>query len=83
MDMNSELLAVFRDEVAETLDSLAQSLDSLRDPRAEHGAHVDTAFRHAHNLKGAARMVGHDTVVSVTHTMEDVLSGYRDSGGDP
>ncbi len=83
MSAHPELLAVFHDEVAETLDSLAQCLETLRKPTDGHAKEVDAAFRHAHNLKGAARMVGHDTVVAITHTMEDVLSGYRDSGEAP
>ena len=83
MNANPELLEIFRDEVSDTLDALAQCLEGLRAPSGEHAAGVDTAFRHAHNLKGAARMVGQDTVVAVTHTMEDVLSGYRDSGEAP
>ena len=80
MELNDELLAIFRDEVAETLDALAVALEALRADEVEEPAgHLDEAFRHAHNLKGAARVVGYDTIVGITHVMEDVLSVYRET----
>ncbi|MGI9332303.1 MAG: hybrid sensor histidine kinase/response regulator [Gammaproteobacteria bacterium] len=82
--VDETLLAVFRDEVAETLDQLATCLESLKmSDGADVAGQVDAAFRHAHNLKGAARMVGLEPVVAVTHSMEDRLSVFRDEAAQP
>lgn len=82
--VDQTLLAVFRDEVSETLDQLAICLEDLkRTDDADVSEQVDDAFRHAHNLKGAARMVGLEPVVAVTHSMEDRLSVFRDDATRP
>ncbi|MCB1742291.1 MAG: Hpt domain-containing protein, partial [Gammaproteobacteria bacterium] len=84
MSGNDELFAIFRDEVTETLEQLETHLEALRAPGlVERAPEIDAAFRHAHNLKGAARIVGHDTIVTITHAMEDVLSNERHSCDGP
>lgn len=82
--ISEELFSVFRTEVAETLEQLETHLESLRDSTlASPSVEINAAFRHAHSLKGAARMVGHDTIVTITHAMEDVLSTQRALGTRP
>ena len=79
-----KLLAIFRDELAENLDQLAQRLETLRagggaeaDSRGET---VDAAFRIAHNVKGASRIVGMLPISELAHAMEEVLSPLRGIG---
>ncbi|HVF20476.1 MAG TPA: response regulator [Mycobacteriales bacterium] len=72
-----ELVATFRAEVEERLASLATGLLSLEShPRAREV--VAALFRDAHTVKGSAKMLGLDHVVSVAHLMEDLLGAVRD-----
>ncbi len=72
-----ELVATFRAEVEERLASLATGLLSLEShPRAREV--VAGLFRDAHTVKGSAKMLGLDHVVSVAHLMEDLLGAVRD-----
>ena len=58
---------MFRDEALETVDVLAVNLERLRDANGPDTRDaIDTAFRHAHNLKGAARMVGQDVAFAAS-----------------
>src|SRR6185369_12899627 len=79
-----KLLAIFRDELTENLDQMAQRLETLRagggaeaDSRGET---VDAAFRIAHNIKGASRIVGMLPISELAHAMEEVLSPLRGIG---
>jgi two-component system chemotaxis sensor kinase CheA len=76
-----KLLAIFRDELTENLDQLVLRLEQLR---AGGGAApretVDGAFRIAHNLKGASRIVGMLPISDLAHAMEEVLSPLRGIG---
>ncbi|MGJ8673467.1 type IV pili methyl-accepting chemotaxis transducer N-terminal domain-containing protein [Rubritalea sp.] len=38
---------------------------------------VENVFRKVHNIKGNASMLGLDSIVEITHTVEDKLSGLR------
>ena len=72
-----ELVATFRAEVEERLASLASGLLTLEsNPRAREA--VGGLFRDAHTVKGSAKMLGLDHVVSVAHLMEDLLGAVRD-----
>ena len=72
-----ELVATFRAEVEERLGSLASGLLTLEsNPRAREA--VGALFRDAHTVKGSAKMLGLDHVVSVAHLMEDLLGAIRD-----
>ncbi|HVE62821.1 MAG TPA: hybrid sensor histidine kinase/response regulator [Mycobacteriales bacterium] len=72
-----ELMATFRAEVEERLASLSTGLLSLEaNPRAREA--VGGLFRDAHTVKGSAKMLGLDHVVSVAHLMEDLLGAVRD-----
>ncbi len=72
-----ELVATFRAEVDERLASLRDGLLTLEknpSPRQQ----VASLFRDAHTVKGSARMLGLDSVVSLAHRAEDLLGLLRD-----
>lgn len=72
-----ELVATFRAEVEERLDSLTSGLLTLEShPRARD--QIAALFRDAHTVKGSAKMLGLDAVVGIAHTMEDLLGDLRD-----
>jgi chemotaxis protein histidine kinase CheA len=72
-----ELLATFRTEVEDRLMSLGEGLRRLEDEGAGR-ALIATLFRDAHTVKGSARMLGIEDVVTIAHRAEDVLGGLRD-----
>jgi chemotaxis protein histidine kinase CheA/CheY-like chemotaxis protein len=83
-DFEKQLLAVFRDEVAEFLDQLALNLDIIKtksvDKRKEA---IHESFRIVHNIKGAARTVGLESIENISHAMEDALNPFRKSNAKP
>lgn len=83
-DGDPELLGVFREEVAEAVDALAQAIEAWRasTPR-EADATVAAAFRVAHNIKGAARVAGVREVEALAHAVEDGLTPFRGTGRRP
>ncbi|MFN3653121.1 MAG: Hpt domain-containing protein [Armatimonadota bacterium] len=76
LQLDPELGAIFRAETSERLQSLEAALLRLETEPGD-GATLDAAFRDAHNLKGAARMVGALEVAEVTHRFEDLLGGAK------
>jgi two-component system chemotaxis sensor kinase CheA len=73
---DEELVGIFKAESEERLQALEQGLLRLEeDPR--DSPTVDGLFREAHNLKGAARMLGAMEVGNVAHCFEDVLGEAR------
>ncbi len=75
-DISAEELPIFQAETDEQLQTLDEGLVRLE--RAESDADLLQAlFRAAHTLKGAAGMIGHKRLVSVTHNLETVFDGVR------
>jgi two-component system chemotaxis sensor kinase CheA len=77
-----EFRLLFGQEALERLDAIGEGLLSLE----AEGARADlisSIFREAHNLKGAAAVVGLDTVSDVAHAMEDLLEGVRAGSRTP
>jgi chemotaxis protein histidine kinase CheA len=72
-----ELVATFRAEVEERLASLSDGLLAL-EGHASPRQLVGALFRDAHTVKGSARMLGLDPVVSIAHRCEDLLGALRD-----
>src|SRR6476646_3188049 len=72
-----ELLATFRAEVEERLASLQAGLLAL-ETHASPRQVITLLFRDAHTVKGSARMLGLEGVLTVAHTMEDLLGALRD-----
>lgn len=76
---DDEMLDLFRSESAEQLDELEQALARLAsDPR--DASAIEAARRQAHNLKGAARILGFDDLETLAHGLEDVLADADDEG---
>lgn len=69
---DSSMLDLFRIEVTEQGKVLMDGLLALEaDPSATN--RLEALMRAAHSIKGAARMVGVDPVVSLAHVIEDVF----------
>ena len=66
------MMDLFRMEAEERLSVLSQGLVALEGTGATAGA-IEPLMRAAHSLKGAARVVGLDAAVRVSHAMEDCL----------
>jgi two-component system chemotaxis sensor kinase CheA len=73
---DAEFLEIFRDEATERLDHIVQTLLAVEGGRAAPDA-VDSLFRDAHTIKGAAGMLGLDEIQVLAHAVEDVLDGLR------
>ncbi|MGZ3461473.1 MAG: Hpt domain-containing protein, partial [Archangium sp.] len=79
MSLDSDPFYYFRIEARELIEQLTQGLFALAD--GEGGAQaVPELFRHAHTLKGAARVVGQVRMAEMAHAVEDALSPYRNTG---
>lgn len=79
MSDGPEFLEIFRDEATERLDHIVDTLLALEAGRAAPDA-VDSLFRDAHTIKGAAGMLGLSDIQVLAHAVEDVLDSAR--GGD-
>ncbi|MDX6526110.1 MAG: two-component system, chemotaxis family, sensor kinase CheA [Gaiellales bacterium] len=75
----AEFLGIFRDEANERLESMSTVLLAIEDGRASADA-IDSLFRDAHTIKGAAGMLGLDEISVLAHAVEDVLAQARASG---
>jgi two-component system chemotaxis sensor kinase CheA len=76
------LSELFRDEATQRLDQMDTGLLAIE--AGDAGAEtVDSLFRNAHTIKGAAGMLGFDDIRAVAHAAEDVLAGVRDAGAFP
>jgi len=73
MSADEELLQVFRAEVEEQLDTLTGLLS-----RPPSKWKPDRLLRLAHNIKGAARVVGVAPIQQGAHALEELLGAMRD-----
>jgi len=72
-----ELVAIFRAEVDEKLGSLRDGLLRLEEHPAPKQL-IASLFRDAHTVKGSARALALEGVVSLAHRAEDLLGALRD-----
>jgi len=72
-----ELAAIFSAEVEEKLAALREGLIKLED-QPNPKALIASLFRDAHTVKGSARALGLESVVSLAHRAEDLLGALRD-----
>ncbi|MDX6643375.1 MAG: two-component system, chemotaxis family, sensor kinase CheA [Solirubrobacteraceae bacterium] len=77
-----EIFEIFREEAAERLDRMVETLLALEAGSAAPDA-VDSLFRDAHSIKGSAGMVGIEEARAIAHTIEDVLEEARENGVFP
>jgi two-component system chemotaxis sensor kinase CheA len=79
-DLLKLLVATFTTELEEQtqvmIDSLLQ-LEKTQPGEAAFKTHMDTIFRAAHNIKGAARGIGINSVGDLAHQLEDIFSVIR------
>jgi two-component system chemotaxis sensor kinase CheA len=75
---DTEFIELFRDETARRLDDMDNLLLEIESGDADADA-VNSLFRHAHTIKGAAGMLGFDDVRALAHGAEDVLAQVRDA----
>jgi two-component system, chemotaxis family, sensor kinase CheA len=76
------LIELFRDETTRRLDQMDSILLAIESGNAGAEA-VDSLFRHAHTIKGAAGMLGFDGICALAHATEDVLAQVRDANEFP
>jgi two-component system chemotaxis sensor kinase CheA len=77
-----EFLELFRDEATARLDHVVNTLLALESGRAAPDA-VDSLFRDAHTIKGAAAMLGLEEIQEVAHAVEDLLDDVRGAAAFP
>lgn len=71
-DPNEMMLDLFRSEVESHSEALTSSLLKLeREPGSPDKTFFDSMMRAAHSIKGAARIVGVDQAVDLSHVLED------------
>lgn len=77
-DLHARLLKTFRAEAEEHVRALSEGLASLeRATEDQRAAIVETAFREAHSLKGAARTVSASAIEESAHAVENVFSALK------
>ncbi|HEX3987981.1 MAG TPA: Hpt domain-containing protein, partial [Verrucomicrobiae bacterium] len=79
------LRATFKIEAGEHLQTIAAGLLELEKtgPASDQAAHVETAFRAAHSLKGAARAVNFGEVESICESLENSFAAWKRQGSVP
>ncbi len=76
-DFLRQLLATFKVELDERLESLNKSLLELEQGGGNTAELIDQIFRDAHSLKGASRAVEIQEMEEVAHAMEALLSDAK------
>jgi two-component system, chemotaxis family, sensor kinase CheA len=78
-DFLRSLRATFAIEAAEHVQAIADGLLAVEKTSSDDGqmAIIETIYRHAHSLKGAARAVNLTDVESICQPMEDVFASWK------
>ena len=84
-DFIRELRATFRIEAAEHLQSMAEGLDSLARIPEEPARSpvVETIFRAAHSLKGAARAADFSDIETLCQSLESLFASWKRGAASP
>lgn len=75
MDIN-QYLEIFIEEAQEHLQNLNQNLLELENNPNDNNI-LNEVFRSAHTLKGMAGTMGYDSMMNLTHNMENILDAVR------
>lgn len=79
-----ELLITFRDELTDNHKDLVDTLLKMESCDAANlQEHLNTVFRIAHNLKGAAMAVSLSQLATLAHELEDKFSDWRKANYKP
>jgi len=78
-EIQKQLLAAFQAESRERIEALYAGLDSLEQGMRDGSAQtaVETVFREAHSLKGAARSVNLPAIEAVCQEMENIFAALK------
>src|SRR6266404_1976898 len=77
-EFRTRLLATFKVEAGEHIRALSSGLLELEQSSpGEHAAVLETIFREAHSLKGAARAVNVSSIESICQSLEGVFSSWQ------
>jgi two-component system chemotaxis sensor kinase CheA len=76
LDITQEELPIFQAEADEQLQILEEGLVRLEKSESSPDL-IQSVFRAAHTLKGSSGMIGHKSMVELTHALETVLDGFR------
>lgn len=81
----AKLLATFRIEADEHLNAISDGLLALEKelPQKERQQAIETIFREAHSLKGAARAVNLQAVESICQVLENVFAAWKQDHVQP
>ena len=79
IEFQKRLLATFRDETKEHLSAISDGLLALEKATEPEKRQLllESVFREAHSLKGAARAVNMGGIESLSHALEGVFAGFR------
>jgi two-component system chemotaxis sensor kinase CheA len=72
----SDYKALYISEADEILQALENGIIGL-EGEEDKKACIEELFRNAHNLKGISGAMGYDFVVEASHSLENVLDGFR------
>lgn len=72
----SDYRALYKSEAEEILQALENGIIGL-EGEEDKKACIEGLFRNAHNLKGISGAMGYDFVVEASHSLENVLDGFR------
>ncbi len=78
--VREQLLSSFRAELAEHVQTMTDGLLALEQgtvAASERQSTLETIFRAAHSLKGAARAVGVTVIEQLAHALESILDGLQ------
>ncbi|HSJ57048.1 MAG TPA: Hpt domain-containing protein, partial [Anaerolineae bacterium] len=78
--IREQLIVSFRAELNEHIQTMTNGLlafEEGRVPSEERRARLETIFRAAHSLKGAARAVNVSVVEQLAHSIENVLDAIQ------
>jgi two-component system, chemotaxis family, sensor kinase CheA len=82
-DIREQLLKSFRAELAEHVQTMTVGLLAIEQATAQgqtlEQEMLNTTFRAAHSLKGAARAMGVTAIEQLAHALENILDGLRRS----
>lgn len=81
MDM-SKYRELFLSETREHINSLNQLVVTLEQEPGNRET-IDALFREAHSIKGMAATMGFNSTARLSHHLEDLLDGFRNSGDIP
>src|ERR1051326_1333917 len=73
---DAELLQLFQDDTTERLDDMDTALLAAEAGNVPPDT-IDTLFRHAHTIKGAAGILGFSDIAALAHAAEDILAVAR------